>query len=85
MEDLVCFVLLPRQMAKKYKVDLEETKRYIKSIVGLMKENEEFYELYFLMLEENSELVEIKGEQGEHRCLKRKIEDEDSRGLWVWF
>lgn len=45
-------------MADKYSLTLEQTKKYTRRIVSLIKENEEFYIFYFLMLEQSSILVE---------------------------
>lgn len=57
---MIRFLLVPRQMSAKYQLTTEQTKKYIKALLTFMKDNEEFYEFYFLLLEENSELYSEK-------------------------
>ena len=84
VEDMIRFLLVPRQMSQKYQLTTDQTKKYIKTLMTLMQDNEEFYEFYFLMLEENSQLYSEKVD-GHHVRWRRKPIKEGRATLDVWF
>jgi hypothetical protein len=50
--DMVAFLVSPAPMLKKYSIGGEDGRRFVRAINGFIKENYEFYEFFFLGVEQ---------------------------------